>query len=251
MRLILVLVIATLVAGCGTQTFIVRAPLDGYVNVVQAPGTVLAATSSKAQGLFDSIRVTTGAPTLYNVHARREYADDSLLFLVTSDLLELQLQQEKSRLRLASQKLALAKSALELEARLKSTDRDRETGRRDYNQWRVEAEVRVQGQKPRDCKTCLGPGLAGWLNQGKEAAAKEHEGFVQRQDYQLESDMPRRLAIAQGELDAANMSVRIIEANIAVGKVVCPQKCRVKRALAMSGQYVTRGDPIAEVELVE
>lgn len=244
---------AAVLTGCAGTGVIVRAPLDGYVTAIQSAGAVLPGATSGAQVMFDELRTAQGMKRIYDVQRiGNNVARAAPLFHVTSDLLELQLEQERAKLKFASQKLDLAKGSLKLEAELKPIDSEREESRQVFTAYRVESEYLVQRQGRRDCKVCLGGAGADQLHHhGKSAAQKEKEGFLKRQSHQIDVDLPRKLSIAESELKAAHASVKIIEASIAVGQVTCPLKCRVVRLLVMPGQYVTRGDPVAEIEVQE
>jgi biotin carboxyl carrier protein len=87
------------------------------------------------------------------------------------------------------------------------------------------------------------------LNAAKNVDAKTLEDFKARQKLQVQSDLPARVDIANKELQSARISLELLQATAALGKVVCPKNCKIVKRYVTSGQYVTKGDPLVEIEI--
>jgi hypothetical protein len=225
------------------------APIDGHVQSAPVVGRVVRGGRSPSQGKFDEARVRLEVAPRYSSFAPADASYPDVAVIV-SDLLELQLVLEHTKLNLAKDKLNTAKALVSSERALRQVDSLRESGSRVFQRQGVNITFNQQAKGKHNCDDCIGRPAASTLRRGRYSEAdNSFTAFIRRQAFQLDSTLPAQVAVAERELDVAGISASLIAATADLGRLVCPADCRIVKVFVVTGQYVTKGDPIFEAEI--
>jgi hypothetical protein len=248
--LALLAVLGITTARAEVRKVTIRAPFDGFVESVALPGTEYPGETPRALYDFNRLRKDTGTAA-HPLKVRTlplEPAVDvtpNTVAMLTSEVLDLQLAEETRKLEAAQARLDAAQSSFTLEKDLKSHVVEARKAQDEAGRYFAEHNRNVfhsdGGLSQSDANTYAS-------NAGTDRT-ETRQVFDQRLDYQLSKDFPDRLKIAQKELKAARNSVEIINATLKLGEIVCPRHCRVKAVYVFSEQWVTKGDPLLDVEI--
>ena len=207
---------------------------------------------SPAQREFDAARSRI-ATTYHRRDTGQSYAtllkgggSGVLLADIRADSIDLQLILEEEKLRLARTKLQQAEAILGFEQRIKAVEDSREQARSafmDYSN-RVAAEqlMNVFGESTHYKEA--------FTQHVDTLRRKQLEAFQARAGENLKV-LNDRVSIARQELVVAELTATIVTATANLGKLVCPMRCKVRKLYVVPGQYVTKGDRIAEVVFLE
>jgi multidrug resistance efflux pump len=230
----------------------IRAPIDGYVLSLAPEQTILDRGLSPAQKEFDALRSRIAASyrrsdsTPSYATLLKESTAGALLAEIRADSIDLQLALEAEKLKLARAKLDQAVRTLAFEQNIRPVEDSREQARSafmDYSN-RVPAEqlMNVFG-KSTNYKEAL-------TTHVDTLRQKQLEAFTKRAGENL-TILQERVRIAGQELAVAELTAAIVTATAKLGQLVCPMRCRVRKLNVVPGQYVTKGDPVAEVVFLD
>jgi len=233
-----------------TRKVTIHAPFDGLVESVAGLNTEFAPQTPPALFAFNDLRKTTGTVThpLAVRNLPQAPAADFVIPLVvnvTSEILDLQLAEETRKLEAAQARVTAASTSYDLEKKLKPTAVTARTAQDEEGRYLTEHNRNIyhsdSGLSQSDANA-----YASNANTGRGAY---RQIFDDRLNYLVDKDMPNRLKIAQKELSAANYSVQIVNATLKLGQIVCPSHCKVIAVHVFQQQWVTKGDPLVEVEI--
>lgn len=238
-------------ARCFAAAF-TGAPIDGVVHKLAAVGDEASPGVSPALYEFERRRShVADVPCEYGLQSF-DRANGSLLFKVHSDVLQLQLVEERRKLCLARLKLSQLEKQRDMEIGV-----DKEPGLSQKEIARL--RLRVESDWEYFGNFTGGPRIAaGWGNEPRagvlfsklaKVPMMELEIAAERQAF-LVDDWKVRIDTASAEVESAESSVEITELQTKFGEVYCSQKCRVTEVRVLSFQYVTQGDPVLDVAVI-
>lgn len=231
-------------------------PLDGRLVSVAEVGTSFSAALSTSQNRFAILR---GGGSRSDIASKLEEmlepSSQDLIFVVRSDLLDLQLIEENRRIDTARKRLNLAIQQLGLERELEPSQSELDKSRAAIRSIDADAFYERHRFSRRRCDlpndACLGNDKA-LRHRATVRSQNEAEARIvtDRRSFKIEQELPTQIAAARADLASAETSLALLEATARVGEVTCPQTCLIVDFHAVEGQFVTKGDPIVTVEFL-
>jgi len=251
-KALIILIFSTFSIGCTTlqenesesRTVTLHASIDGHITFTVNEGANLDGGVSLAQKSFDELRRNNNMSMIYVGHTN-EYSDNNVVAKIHSDILSLQYQQELTKLSIAEYSLSNLEDLYKEEKAIDDYDHGMQELQSQYR------TIQVEGEADRYLKAGIlhVPVREELRVKGKEVESRKVSSDRVKRSVKNKLIRPNKLKIAMDSLSSAQKSVGIIEASLALGSITCPTRCTIKDLHVVNGQYVTKGDAIADVKL--
>ena len=190
------------------------------------------------------------------------YSAGAQLVGIRSDMLELQLFEEVAKYRNAHDRYSIAKRMHDVEKGIEKKIKDDKLVEKEKTaegariaEFKSRNSLYINGKGEHNpCrnnfahkwKNCIGKGEAEGAATAMEKAHKTNSEIEQARYNARLQELEKLNAISLGNLESAKSSLMSVLAAIKLGKVVCPQRCRIEKVFVVPGQYVNKGDPLFE-----
>lgn len=220
----------------------IKSPIDGFVKEIlsSTTGVKQKGNSPKAQLIYKEIYNDLGKEYWTELKIGGE---SNYLAVIVPDNLELALKLEETRLEAALLRFELLKERINLESNIDKSETSRADKRYNYNINQAVSQAVSHGRDHENLQKRL-------KAFGKSTAELDKNIFNQRRKFHIHTSLAEEIKASQKEVDAARLSLRLLEANHALGSISIPFNYEVEQVFVFVGQYINKGDLLAEIKLV-
>ncbi len=238
------------------DTIYLRSPIDGYIVEMSKIGqTISEGSSANSWVRLASPEVSSCSSAPFHLDFSKDGslekidvelpADGAAVAAhVFSPLIEKEIAAATARLNLTKEKLKLIEGEIEHARIANAEELEFVANRQQVEKRFTDAQLAIAAKTPDQQDEMPAPVVGALTQEINSMRAKERSVIARAQNRFVEHDLAVLKKSAEQDVSAARCELDILEATKALGVVYCPTKCKIVEVHAISGQWITKGDPI-------